>query len=421
MALKLKFFGGAQEVGRSAIMLEDGESKRRFMLDFGIKIDHIIDYPIDIPNIDAAILSHAHLDHSGFVPALYNDQKIPCFGTPPTFELSILLIKDSLKIEKRRHLKSNFHNKQINEFKNKFIPLNYNKTIPFGNYDITFYDAGHISGSAITKIQKQVGSDKRIIVYTGDFKLQSQMMHNGAEIIKSDILIIESTYANREHENREALIKKFIEEIKETLANKGTVLIPAFAVGRSQEILTILYKNNLIESTYFDGMGKDAAGIVLKYPDYINNAELLKKAMDHVNIIDNVMDKKEALQNPSIIVTTSGMLSGGPVLYYITRLNKNSHILLTGYQTEKTNGRTLLENGYIIIDNSKIKIPQKVSFYDFSAHAGKSDLFDYAKRSEPQIIICVHGDENNTQLFADELKDLGYISYAPKIGESINL
>jgi putative mRNA 3-end processing factor len=420
MKLKLECFGGAQEVGRSSIMLED-EAKRRFMLDFGIKIDHIIDYPINIPNIDATILSHAHLDHSGFVPALYNDQKIPCFGTPPTFELSMLLIKDSLKIEKKRHLKPKFHNRQINEFKKRFIPLNYNKTIPFGNYDITFYDAGHISGSAITKIQKQVGSEKQIIVYTGDFKLQPQMLHKGAEIVKSDILIIESTYANREHEDREVLIKKFIEEIKEILENNGTVLIPAFAVGRSQEILTILYKNNLIESTYLDGMGKEAASIVLKYPNYINNAELLKKAIDNVNIVDNFADKKEALQNPSIIVTTSGMLSGGPVLYYITRLNKNSHILLTGYQTEKTNGRMLLESGYIMVENSKIKIPQKISFYDFSAHAGKKDLFDYVEKSEPQVVICVHGDENNTRSFANELKMRGYDSYAPKIGEIIRL
>jgi len=418
---KVKFFGGAGEVGRSSIFLKDYEDNKRFLLDNGIKLNHTIEYPIGIPNVDVAILSHAHLDHSGFFPALYIDQNIPWFGTPPSFDLSFLLLKDSIKIEKKRGVEPKFHNRQLKSFTDKFIALDYHKTIPFGNYDITFYDAGHIPGSAITSIQKINGANKYKVVYTGDFKIQPQMMHTGAEIVESDILIIESTYASKEHPDREELIKNFIREIKETLDNKGNALVPAFAVGRSQELLMILHKNGLIESTYLDGMGKDAANIILKYPNYINNADLLRKAVDNVNMVNSVQDRKEALSKPSIILTTSGMLSGGPVLDYITKINKSSHIFLTGYQTEETNGRTLLESHYVTIKNKKITIPQKVSFYDFSAHAGRSDLFEYVKRSNPTFVICQHGDPINVEIFADELRGEGFDAFAPRLGESVEI
>jgi putative mRNA 3-end processing factor len=416
--MELKFYGGAQEVGRSAILLKD---ERSFLLDFGIKIDHVIDYPIGVPDVDALILSHAHLDHSGFTPAVYNDHRVPCFGTKPTIDISLLLIRDSLKIEKRRHAKKRFGHKQIIKLKTNFIDVGYNKLSPFGNFNITLFDAGHISGSAITLIERTKAKDDKRIVYTGDFKLQPQMLLRGAKIVKSDVLIIESTYAAKEHTNRDELTKKFVDEIKATIENGGNALIPAFAVGRSQEILTILYENNLIDYTYLDGMAKEATNITLQNSDYIANATTLNEAFQKVNIIEEYSQRREALQKPSIILTTSGMLSGGPVLDYITKLRANSHIILTGYQTEKTNGRMLLEEGCIMLNDTKRKINAKISFYDFSAHAGRSDLFEYVKRSEPNIVICVHGDENNTIQFAKDLKEEGYKTYAPKINDVIKL
>ncbi len=416
--MQLKFLGGAQEVGRSAILLKDD---RNLLLDFGVKIDHETEYPTHIPNIDALVLSHAHLDHSGFSAALYNEQFIPTFGTPPTLRLSNLLLDDSLSIAKKNHVKPGFTKRQVKEFVNRYIPVDYHHVQRFGNFDIEFYDAGHICGSAVTLVERAHAKDYKRIVYTGDFKLEPQFLHNGAEVVKSDVLITESTYANREHPNRDDTVLQFVEKIQETLDNGGHALIPVFAVGRSQEILALLYKNGLMASTYLDGMAKDATQIVLNHPKYIANHDVLQKAVREVNWIGDRNDRREALNTPSIIVTTSGMMTGGPVLDYVTRLNKNSHIFLTGYQQEGTNGRMLIEQGSVIIDGQKKKIPQSVSFYDFSAHAGMSDLMEYVRKSSPQVVVCVHGDGESTQEFAEELKLEGIQAYAPKVGDSIKL
>lgn len=416
--MQLRFYGGAQEVGRSAILVKDDRS---IMLDYGIKIDKKLEYPTSVPHVDAFVLSHAHLDHSGFSPGLYEEMHIPAFGTPPTLRLSNLLLDDSLSIAKKQHTKPRFHRRQVTEFVEKYVSLDYHHRAHFGNYDIEFYDAGHISGSAVTLLERSQAKDFKRIVYTGDFKLQEQILHKGAEVVKSDLLIMESTYATKEHPDRKKSAKDFIDKVKEVLDNRGTALIPAFAVGRSQEILTLLYQNNLTQHVYIDGMVKDATSIILNHPKFINNYDLLTKASREAKWIGDRDERKEALTGPSIVLTTSGMLNGGPVLDYITKLNKSSHIFLTGYQQEDTNGRMLLDTGTVVLDGMKVKIPNPVSFHDFSAHAGHSDLIEYAKKSSPQAIVCVHGSPENAKSLAAELKLDGYDAYAPKIGDSIKL
>ncbi len=416
--MQLKFYGGAQEVGRSAILLKD---ERSFMFDYGIKIDGKIDYPTSVPRVDAFVLSHAHLDHSGFSPGLYEDMRIPAFGTPPTLRLSNLLLDDSLSIAKKQHLKPRFHRRQLSEFVNRYVGLDYRHRTHFGNYDIEFFDAGHISGSAITLIERTQAKDFKRIVYTGDFKLSEQILHKGAEIVKSDLLIMESTYAKKDHPDRKKSDKDFIDLVKSTIEQNGTALIPAFAVGRSQEILTLLHQHGLTQYTYLDGMAKDATSIVLNHPNFINNAHELEKASREVQWIGDRSERKEPLNGHSIVLTTSGMLNGGPVMDYITKLNKSSHIFLTGFQQEGTNGRMLLEAGMIMNEGVKRKIATPVTFHDFSAHAGRSDLFEYVKRSSPTAVVCVHGSEENAKGLAHELKEQGYDAYAPKIGDSIKL
>ena len=263
-------------------------------------------------------------------------------------------------------------------------------------------------------------NDRRIL-YTGDFKLSPQLLQSSAEIIKSDILITESTYATREHPDREQLIKQFIEDIKTVLDNGGSALLPAFAVGRAQEILAMLYKHGLIEYTYLDGMAQKATEIVLNYPHFTRHKDLLLSALRNARWVESKSQRKSILKNPSIIVTTAGMLNGGPAVSYITMLNQNSKIFLTGYQIPGTNGRLLLDGKPIIIDNKKFKVKNPVAFYDFSAHAGKEDLYTYIKKSSPETVICVHGAPESTASLASSLELEGYKAYAPKVGEKIKV
>jgi len=412
----ISFFGGAREVGRSAILVK---GEKTILLDYGVKLDGKTQYPVPMhERPDAYVLSHAHLDHSGFAPALYSNNFIPSYGTPPTIDLSRLLIEDAIKINKRKRQKQPFSKGALKRFERAYTKCNYDTEISIGPYSLSLYDAGHITGSAITLIENRK-TGKRL-VYTGDFKIEPQLLQKGAEIVKADILITESTYADREHPDRNALIKSFIQEIKEIIDNGGTALVPVFAVGRAQEILAMLYKNNLIDYAVIDGMAQKATEIIMNYPDFSSNRNLLLEAMRNATWIGRERSRT-SIGAPAIVVTTAGMLNGGPALDYILNLNKKSKIFLTGFQLPDTNGRRLLEGKPIIINGRKQAIDTPVSYYDFSAHAGRKDLYDYVRKSDPEKVICVHGDANVASNFAESLKLEGYDAIAPKIGETIEV
>jgi putative mRNA 3-end processing factor len=416
--MKLSFLGGAHEVGRSAILLQD---KRSLLFDYGVMIDDVIKYPISTPKADALILSHAHLDHSGSSPSLYNEMSLPTIGTSPTLGLSELLLNDTIKISRKEHTKINFHKKQLEKFSKRFMQIGYKKQVHLGDFDIELFDAGHIAGSAITLVERAKAKNNKRIVYTGDFKMSPQFLHEGAKPVRSDVLIIESTYATREHPDRNKLVHDFIEGVREVTDNGGIALVPAFAVGRSQELLALLYENGLIERTYIDGMAREATEIVLSNRGFIRNANVLSKAANECNWVKDIADRREALQGSSIVVTTAGMLNGGPAMHYITRLNKESKVFLTGYQVEGTKGRRLMDTGKIYVDEVDKEFHLQVGFYDFSAHSGMSDLYKFVRESAPNTVICVHGSPENTEAFAENLKGEGFDAYAPKVGDTIDL
>ncbi len=133
--MQLKFFGGAQEVGRSSILFKDEKS---IMLDFGLKVNVRTEFPISVPKVDALILSHSHIDHSGFVPAIYNFSQIPAFGTKPTLELAELLQNDAINVAKKQHMQPKYHKRQINQFKGKYTEIPYHKKFFYGSYDMEF-------------------------------------------------------------------------------------------------------------------------------------------------------------------------------------------------------------------------------------------------------------------------------------------
>ena len=311
------------------------------------------------------------------------------------------------------------HISQLRIMLNRYMPCDYGKEYQFEDYKIAMHDAGHICGSAITLIEKyQTG--KRL-VYTGDFKIEKQLLEGGAEIVKSDVLLLESTYAGKDHPDREEMAKKMIDEIRETIDNRGVAMLPVFAVGRSQEMLALMSKYGLIDNTYIDGMAKAATEIVEQYPGFVKNEDLLRDAIKRVEWVESPRNRAHALEGGSVILTTSGMLNGGPALDYITRLNRHSKIFLTGYQVEDTNGHKLMHGQPLDIDGRKfhVRVPFKV--YDFSAHAGRTDLHKYVKESNPETVICVHGSADNTSLLAEELKLEGFNAIAPKVGDIVEL
>lgn len=413
--MKLTFLGAAREVGRSGILVEAG---KRILLDHGVKLGARTEYPMPFQGfVDAYVLSHAHLDHSGFSPALYENANIPCFAAAPTLALSSLLLQDSLKIAKINQQRLPFSPFLIRKFEHASIPLGYRKPFPLErDTTLTLLDAGHIPGAAITEIY----SEHKRLVYTGDFKLEETRLHRGADFAeKIDILLTESTYSESDHPPRKEIERKLKASVKETLARGGNVLFPAFAVGRSQELLMLMAELVPEADVYLDGMSRAATEIIADYPSYIRDANALRKGMRNAEWVVSQVQRKKALSKPSVIISSAGMLEGGPALSYLLGLNEFSKIILTGFQIAGTNARRLWETRTVNVDEIPTEIKQEVEYYDMSAHAGRSDLFKFVKRANPEKVFCVHGD--HCEKFAEELCGMGFEAYAPMMGKTFEV
>ncbi len=414
----LRCLGASHEVGRSAFLLSTDVN---LLLDYGIKIFDQTKkpkYPLTFPeDLDAAIITHAHLDHSGFVPYLYaSGNNTKWYATPPTRDICEVMFKDSMKImgEELPYNESHFTKALRN-----WHPVFYRKEVRFMDTRVNFFDAGHIAGSAMLEIKY----NNKKIVYSGDFNSENTRMHKGAEPIENvDTLIIEGTYGVREHPDRAEIEKKLISEIEETIDEGGHVLLPAFALGRSQELIAILGNHNFDVPIFLDGMSKAITSIYEKYPYYFDNFDHFTSALEKITPVTSIGQKKDALKEPSIIITTAGMMEGGPVLNYLFNLSPNSKIIFTGYNVEGTNGHRLLNEGKIIKDGYELSVNIPSEYLDFSAHAGRSGILNFIKKANPSKIIIVHSDDANADKFSNELKeDFGFDAIAPQPDDKIDL
>ena len=410
--MELECLGASGEVGRSAFLLH---TDKKIMIDYGIKLfdeSGTATFPVESADPDITILSHAHLDHSGCVPAL--SRKGRWYATPPTRDICEVLWKDSMKImgeglpydlaDYKRALK-------------RWNPLLYEQTIRPGETSITLHDAGHISGASMVDIEYR---GKRVF-YTGDFKAEDTFMHKGASYYEDiDVLIIESTYANREHPKRSGIDQTLMDHIYETIDNGGNVLLPSFAVGRTQELIATIRNYDQEIPVFVDGMGREITRIYLDHPRYLKDAKAFRKAVKSVRMVSGIPDKKAATRKPSIIISSAGMMNGGPILNYLFHSNAQSKLIFTGYCVEETNGWLLQNKGYIIKDEEELHVDVPWEYLDFSAHGGRADLLNFIKHANPEKIVLVHGD--NTQGFANELiENFGYDAVAPKAGEKIEI
>jgi len=402
-------------VGSSAVMIDTGVEK--IMMDYGTKIRmEPPQFPIPIKNNgkpDVVLLTHAHLDHSGGLPIFEaNGSKVPIFSLPVTKPLVETLLYDSVKISAEEGTKLPFKDGNVDDTIKNFVPIDFGEPHKLRKATFTYFDAGHIPGSAMAFVETM----GKKILYTGDFNtIDTRLVKKyDKKIPEADVLITESTYAQRDHPDREDQEKQLVQIVRETIANDGIALISGFAIGRLQEILLVLEKHGIDYPLYMDGMAKKTTTIINRNKNMLRDSDKLDKALQKVTYVGNDKMRKKIIKQSCAILTTSGMLTGGAIVFYLKRLydDKKSSLLLTGYQLPDTPGKTLLETGRYVSKDINLELKMFVKRLDFSAHVGREGLFDFIKKQNPEKIFCIHGD--NTEDFANELKtEKGYDAFAP--------
>jgi hypothetical protein len=418
-------------------MVRQGNTK--ILLDAGIKLGDQTEYPKlekgDIETVNAIFITHAHLDHCGFLPHIYTmGYEGFVYGTKPTNELVAVLIADYMHISDPQDVSK----EGLARLSKSYRMLKYGERFAIGELTVKMIPAGHILGSSLIS----VSDGKTTLLYTGDINLLRTKLLEGAEVkgLKADVLITESTYgASGDLFNHKDTTKKMMMSIKETLLSGGKVVIPSFAVGRAQEILLLLgdnMKSGIIPKVpiYIDGMINRAMRIhrhnVIYCREELQSSILMSDYDPFKN--DNfvpvetkgqrseVVEKEEA----SIIVTTSGMISGGPIIFYLSRMAGNSlnKLMLVGYQAQGTLGRRIQEGAREININQKtIGFEMNVETYHLSAHADRRQLENLMSDIKGlKRVFIVHGEPSKSEDLREKASKK-YEATVPKMGEAYTL
>ncbi|WP_393970975.1 MBL fold metallo-hydrolase [Oxyplasma meridianum] len=384
--MKVKFLGGAEEVGRLGIKMEFKTEK--ILVDYGVIPEKPPQYPLPPEKVSSIFVTHSHLDHIGALPVYYEKDKPDLYATAMTANSMKPLLNDSIKIMGLEGYPARFNRDDVDSLYGSFINSTYGESFNVGELTVTPYSAGHIPGSTMWRFE-----NGKSVMVTGDLYTRDTKLLTGAKPMKTDILIMESTYAGKFHEDREQVKARLKNHIKEVIDNHGKVILPSFAVGRTQELMMTLSDMDL--NIFVDGMGNGITGIYLNTPGFLKSIKDFRKSVGRVRQVRGNGMRQRIVDEADVIITTSGMLDGGPVLFYIQQLmnDPKSAIFLTGYQVEGTNGRSLMENGTINIAGATVKPEMKLEFFDMSAHAGHDDLIEFVKAVDPEKIILCHGDE----------------------------
>jgi putative mRNA 3-end processing factor len=418
--LQVGFLGGAREVGRIGIAVKS--KKTQALLDYGVMFNHEPGFPMHVPpkEVDALILTHSHLDHSGALPVFYIGGKVPLYTNKLNLELTQLLIQDFI------HLSGYYLPFEYLELKtmmqsNKHLDFGVEEKV--GDMRFQLLNAGHTPGSA----QALIEAEGKRLLYTGDFNTTDSKLLAGATMDYGDLdaVVMESTYANEDHAERSELEKRFVESTTEVVEKGGIVLVPAFGVGRSQEMACILTAHHFEYPIVLDGMAREASRIIMNYKEFLRDPKLFMNAMHSVDWVEGWRDRRKALKTPSVIISTAGMLKGGPAAFYVSKIGKkaNNAIFLVSYQIPGTPGKELLDKGICTIDGTVRRVKALYEHFDFSSHCGASQLKEALRKlgGKPKVFV-VHGDEGNCELFANWAKsELGLDAVAPKTGDTFEV
>jgi putative mRNA 3-end processing factor len=418
----VSILGAAKEVGRSAFLVNSDHTS--ILMDYGVLIKREPIFPMHVKpkDIDAVVITHAHLDHSGFVPSLFLSEsaEIQVYGTLPTFELSELLIEDMIKI-------SGFY--LPFEYIDLMAMLKHSKNLQYrephmvNDFKITLHESGHIIGGATVIVEHE---GKRLF-YTGDINTRGSKLLRPADLDfdEVDLMIIESTYSQAEQMPREQSEKELLHYAYEVVERGGTLFIPAFSVERAQEIATVLKTYNFPYKVAMDGMALKANEIMMRHPTFLRNADIFKKSIAESEWIRGWNRRKTVVKEPCVIISPAGMLVGGSAVFYMQQIAKSDRngIALVSFQGEGTPGRALLEKRITIFDGKVRKCLADVKRFEFSGHNSRSELFEILDRlkGSPKV-LTVHGDESSCSKFAEEIKEkYGYDARAPDAGEIIEI
>lgn len=449
--MKITFYGAAREVTGSCNLVE-GEHTR-LLIDCGMfqgcnlcDVKNYVKFPFDPSKIDALAITHAHLDHTGRIPKLVKEGfRGKIYATPPTVELAKIVLQDAFHIMKEDNEREQrpllYEEEDIERAFENFVPLDYSHDLSIGEFTIRLRDAGHIFGSSFIELRS---GDGKSAAFSGDLGNDgARVLRQTAQLSAVDALVIESTYGNRIHEDESTRVSKLKEIVLRTINNKGVLIIPAFAIERTQQILYEL--NHMVEhgelpavDTYLDSpMAIRATRVMKKYPQYYD-----KDALRTISTGDDLFDfpglrltetRSESITindapQPKIIIAGSGMMNGGRIQHHLRRYlsSKNNSVLIIGYQAEGTLGRDLYEGKKnVTVLGDKIHVKAHIeSIGAYSAHADQKKLIQWVETAQekPKRIFCNHGDEGAAVALATRFRDeLDIPAEAPKFQQTVEI
>ena len=456
--VRITALGGVQEVGRSAFLVQTRESS--ILVDCGVNPGSSrpfeafprLDNPaFELESLDAVVISHAHLDHCGLVPFLYKygyDGPVYCSG--PTSNMMTLLQLDYLDVAGKQGTTPLYDQKNVRECVLHTLPLRYGVVTDIApDVRLTLHNAGHILGSSMVHLH--VGEGLHNVVYTGDYKYSRTMLLEAAttEFPRVETVITESTYGGPDDimPSRVEAEERLTAIVNETLERRGKVLIPVPAVGRAQEIMLVLdgyMRRGMMKEApvFIEGMISEATAIHTAYPEYLGREVRNSILHDGVNpfqsdyftIVEHPSVRQEIVEGePCIIMATSGMLEGGPVIEYFKSVadNENNTIIFVSYQIEGTMGRRVqkgLTEVTLMTSEGKmdiVKVRLRVeSIEGFSGHSDRRQIFNYIThlRPKPERVIVCHGERAKCLGMANFIERRCEVrSFAPALMETFRL